>query len=232
MSTKPAPPPLIAPPYAAPKYKIGGTLACRLRGDVVVDGMTDAPVPWPYTRRRGDGYPSPQPILIVTGDLERAVRTESVIAICYYWGVGRQLVWRWRKGLGVTMTEGTRRVKVAAAHGPIADFARAAADRRIRAAVPPRKLAAIRSLIVEGRSNGFIVDAVGVPDLVVGRIRAVLRRAAETTTELRRRLTPQKIATVKAHLSADRADWWIADTVGVDVRDVRRIRNEAATKGT
>ena len=49
------PPALIAGPYTPPRCKIGGLLPCKLRGDVPVDGMTDAPIQWPYTRYRGAG---------------------------------------------------------------------------------------------------------------------------------------------------------------------------------
>jgi hypothetical protein len=46
---------------------------------------------------------------IVCGDLERAVRRESVVALCHWFDVSRSTVARWRWALGVpAMTEGTR----------------------------------------------------------------------------------------------------------------------------
>jgi hypothetical protein len=109
----PAPPPpsaptdLVAGPYRAPRCRPGKVLACTLRGDVTVAGLTDAPVPWPYAAQAQGGG---KPLLILAGDLERAVRAESVAAVCHHWGCGRKLVWRWRAALGVgRMTDGTRR---------------------------------------------------------------------------------------------------------------------------
>jgi hypothetical protein len=40
-------------------------------------------------------------MLIVCGDLARAVRVESETAVCHWWGVGICTVWTWRKALGV-----------------------------------------------------------------------------------------------------------------------------------
>ena len=103
MPRKPAAPALIAGPYAPPKCKAGRPLACRLRGDVIVAGLTDAPIAWPYTAGVGG-----QRKLILCGDLERAVQTESVQALCHHWGVSRWLVQDWRRALGVgRFTEGT-----------------------------------------------------------------------------------------------------------------------------
>ncbi len=179
MASKPAPP-LIAAPYAAPRCKIGAPLADRIRGDVPVDGITDAPVPWPFTRYRGAGVTrSPHPILILTGDLERAVRTESSLAVAHHWGVAKSTVYHWRKALGVDDTEGSRRARSANAREVIGAVHRRKADERMRAAVAPRKLAAIRSAIGDGRTNWWIADTVGVPVAVVRRVR---ERAAETTT--------------------------------------------------
>jgi hypothetical protein len=90
-----------------PPCEIGSSLKCRLRGRLKVAGITDAPVPWPWTwQSQGGG----KRLLILCGDLVRAVRTESAQAIVYHWGVGRQLVSEWRSTLGVgRMTPGTRR---------------------------------------------------------------------------------------------------------------------------
>jgi hypothetical protein len=41
------------------------------------------------------------PALIVTEELARAVRNESALAVCYWWGIGRMTVAKWRKALGV-----------------------------------------------------------------------------------------------------------------------------------
>ena len=177
MPTKPAPA-LIAAPYAAPRCKIGGTLADRVKGDVIVDGITDAPVPWPYTRRREPTATtwirttwSPRPMLVLCGDLERAVRVESSMAVCHHWGVSKRVVTAWRRALGVgRWTEGTRLVRGVGPH--------AAALGRLRREHPPRRLAAIRSLIAAGESNWRIAHKVGVSVRAVIRVRAIMKTAA------------------------------------------------------
>jgi hypothetical protein len=156
MPTKP--PALIAAPYAAPKCKIGGTLACRLRGDVPVDGITDAPIPWPYTRYRGAGVPrSPFPLLILCGDLERAVRTESATAIMYYWGVSGAPVVAYRKALGVGKTTvGSTRLRNARAREKLSD-------------VTPKQVRQVRELIAAGKTLAETAAASGI------KMRAMLR---------------------------------------------------------
>jgi hypothetical protein len=76
-----------------------------MRGKVRVRGIHEAPIQWPYTLpEKGGG----RPMLILCGDLARAVRVESETAICHWWGVGITTVWKWRKALGVERTtEGT-----------------------------------------------------------------------------------------------------------------------------
>jgi hypothetical protein len=73
---------------------------------VTVAGLSDAPIQWPYVAQPGgNGYRS----LILCGDLVRAVRRESEIAVMHWWGVSRHTVLKWRKALGVEKnTEGTR----------------------------------------------------------------------------------------------------------------------------
>lgn len=97
---------LLHGPYAAPACKRGDVLACEARGEgVKVGGLTDAPIPWPRVLKNG------RPSLIVCGDLARAVRSESEIAIAHHWGVSVTTVWAWRKALGVgRITEGTARL--------------------------------------------------------------------------------------------------------------------------
>lgn len=97
---------LLFGPYQMPKCKIGRALPCRIRGRACVQGITAAPMQWPYTfRSRVNRRPS----VIVCGDLVRALRSESAAAIAYWWGVSLCTVWRWRSELGVErFTEGTR----------------------------------------------------------------------------------------------------------------------------
>jgi hypothetical protein len=68
-----------------------------------VRGLTDAPIIWPWTVVSGSRHQ-----LIVTGDLEAALRRESVLAVSYYWSVSAWWVNRARRMLGIErMTEGT-----------------------------------------------------------------------------------------------------------------------------
>jgi hypothetical protein len=50
---------LLFGPYRTPRFRYGGTLRCELRGDLVVTGLTDAPVPWPLGKRRGGPRKAP-----------------------------------------------------------------------------------------------------------------------------------------------------------------------------
>jgi hypothetical protein len=69
-----------------------------VRGELRIVGVTDAPIPWPV----GVGPRGGAKSLVVFGDLVRAIRRESVYAMCHYWfGVNYQTVTKWRKALGV-----------------------------------------------------------------------------------------------------------------------------------
>lgn len=99
----PVHPDLIQGPYAPPPCTKGDWISDDTEGLTEVGGMTSAPIPWP--RRKKTGRAS----LILCGDLVRAVKTESVEAICHWWGVGPTKVWMWRQALGVDrVTPGTR----------------------------------------------------------------------------------------------------------------------------
>lgn len=95
------PPELIGGPYLAPRHPVGRHCRCAVRGVVRIDGLTDAPIAWPYTHP-GGRYPS----LIVRGGLLRALRVESAEAIAHHWGVSRYYVSRLRAALGLTRGAG------------------------------------------------------------------------------------------------------------------------------
>jgi hypothetical protein len=83
-------------PYRTPRCRIGHPLACEARGrTVVVGGLTDAPISWPYAQKRGPRS------LILCGDLIQAVALESETAVAHHWGVGTTTVWTWRRALGI-----------------------------------------------------------------------------------------------------------------------------------
>jgi hypothetical protein len=85
--------------YRTPRVRVGAVLFCEARGrDMIVTGMTAAPVRWPVGRTRGEpGWPAP----IVCGGLAAAVRREAAQAVARAWGVSRQTVSKWRRELGV-----------------------------------------------------------------------------------------------------------------------------------
>ena len=98
---------LLYGPYEVPECKLGDKLLCEYRDrEVTVKGMTDALIQWPCTSRSKRRSP------IVCGDLVRAIRTESEIAVAHHWGVGYPTVWKWRQALNVPrMTNGSRRLR-------------------------------------------------------------------------------------------------------------------------
>lgn len=98
---------LLYGPYRMPRCRLGGTLRCAVRGDVLVKGISDAPIPWPMTRlKRG------RLLHVLCGGLIEAICCESEQAVAYHWGVSVSTVWKWRKALGVdATTEGTSRLR-------------------------------------------------------------------------------------------------------------------------
>jgi CheY-like chemotaxis protein len=91
----------IAGPYHPLQCHVGDTLFCEIRGTVTVAGISNTPVPWPYTQSGGWGRPSP----ILCKELARAVRQEAAVVVCWLFGVAPQTVRRWRKALGVPLRE-------------------------------------------------------------------------------------------------------------------------------
>jgi hypothetical protein len=58
--------------YRIPRFRIGRTVFCEVRGEMVITGMTDAPILWPIGQR-GRGRHT----LIVYMGLAKAGRRES-----------------------------------------------------------------------------------------------------------------------------------------------------------
>jgi hypothetical protein len=99
---------LLYGPYLPPNCRLGDKLLCEYRDrEVTFKAMTDALIQWPSAT--GGNLRSP----IVCGDLVRAIRTESEMAVAHHWGVRYQTVWKWRKALSVPrMTNGGRRLRI------------------------------------------------------------------------------------------------------------------------
>jgi len=85
---------LLFGPYAPPKIPRNQRLFCEVRGCLKVGSWSDGLIPWPRRYRTGS--------IILCGDLVRAVKLESVEAVCYHWGVCRNVVQKWRHALHVT----------------------------------------------------------------------------------------------------------------------------------
>src|SRR5262245_12841185 len=110
-------------PYRMPRCRVGKRLRCLLRGKVVVAAISDGRIQWPMTRLyRGRAF------LIVCGGLAKAVRRESELAVCHWWGVGTDTVWRWRRALGVAANNaGTTKLRKAWAPEVLTEVVRARA---------------------------------------------------------------------------------------------------------
>jgi hypothetical protein len=89
----------------ADRFRIGQRVRCLVRGEVVITGITDTPIPWPIGKfGRGRS-------LVVYKGLARAIRRESNQAVCFWWGITPQTVSKWRKLLSVPRaTAGTSRL--------------------------------------------------------------------------------------------------------------------------
>jgi transcriptional regulator with XRE-family HTH domain len=93
-------------PYQAPKVVWGDLLSCEIRGQVTVGYFSNGKIPWPCVQRPGHLSP------ILCGDLAKALRCESLTAVCHWWGVTLQTGIKWRKALGVTgYNEGGNRLR-------------------------------------------------------------------------------------------------------------------------
>jgi len=91
-------------PYAPPLVTVGGWLKCELRGELQVGGYTNTLIPWPvavgHARQR-----------IVCGDLLRALRTESLAAVSFHFGICHSVISEYRQRLGIErLTPGSMRL--------------------------------------------------------------------------------------------------------------------------
>jgi|SRR5579864_6124697 len=91
---------LLAGPYHPPALRKGDRAFRLFRDtDVVITSWTDARISWPRCRAIEQAGGSG---LLVDEELARAVRTESVVAIKYWWRTSKNAVQNWRRALGVT----------------------------------------------------------------------------------------------------------------------------------
>jgi hypothetical protein len=91
--------------YRTPRFRIGQRVCCQVRGEVIITGMTDTPIPWPIGKVGRGRSP------VVYKGLAKAIRRESNLAVCHWWGITPQTVSKWRKILIVPRaTPGTSRL--------------------------------------------------------------------------------------------------------------------------
>ena len=107
--------------YHTPRFRIGDTLQCAIRGPIRVVKVSDGLIPWPIGRAEGSRALS----YVICGDLEMALSVEAGTAIAHWWDVRRMTVSRWRKSLELTEpTEGELRLRRAYGNEPEALVAR------------------------------------------------------------------------------------------------------------
>lgn len=100
---------LLGGPYHAPQVMVGGALFCSIRGERTVTDFTMGRIPWPI----GCGN---QPFHLSTpvacGDLLKALKLESVAALCYWFGLKPAWVTKIRCALGIPRyTPGTKKLR-------------------------------------------------------------------------------------------------------------------------
>jgi hypothetical protein len=102
---------LLHGPYTPQPLRKGDRATCLLRdGTVVITSWSDGRISWPRCRKLGHRGGSG---LLVDDELVRAIRSESSLALQYWFGVQGETVWRWRQAFGVeghAGTEGSRRL--------------------------------------------------------------------------------------------------------------------------
>jgi len=132
---------LLYGPYLPPKCQVGDKLLCESRGrEVTVLGMSVGLIPWPTTQ--GNGRNS----LILCGELIRAVRLESEIAVAHHWGVAQSTVGTWRRALEVPrMTLGSRRLRIEFATESLTPEVRAMARAAMHSTEVRAKLSAAKA---------------------------------------------------------------------------------------
>ena len=87
------------------RFRYGQVVFCEIRGWVPVRRISAGHIPWPQT------IAGRNPAFMLCGELVMAIKRESNIAICHWWGVTAQTVSGWRKAFDVPRTnEGTARL--------------------------------------------------------------------------------------------------------------------------
>lgn len=126
--------------YKTPRFRLGAVVLCSVRGEVRIVGVSSGRIPWPI------GQTKRAKALVIYGALDRAIRKESSVAVCHWWGVTAQTVTVWRRGLGVGRnTDGSRQLASEIALIPDHVQTRAAGLQRIDREAVNAKIAATKT---------------------------------------------------------------------------------------
>jgi hypothetical protein len=119
---------------------------------------------------------------ILCGDLVKAIRRESNIAVCYWWGITPQTVTAWRKALDVPMmNEGTSRLQLKYTPERLTPDALPKARKALRFPDVREKMAAVKRGIPRPR---HVIEAMRKANLG-RRLSAERRRKIGTTIKAR-----------------------------------------------
>jgi hypothetical protein len=100
---------LLFGPYITPTFEYGDPAFCEMRGEVTIYGLTDARIPWPLGKQKGQEVRRPS--LVLFGSLIDAVRNEDPSSIGFWWGVSHATLTKWRAALTVVgLTVGAKHV--------------------------------------------------------------------------------------------------------------------------
>jgi hypothetical protein len=159
MPEQPDAPRLVAGPYTAPPSQIGEVLHDAIRGDIIVLAISKSPIPWPLGRQRPHAKLAP----IVTTELEQAIKTESALAMQYWWGVGNWLVSKWRRELGVPlMNEGSLRLCRELVRRRLGEHLGGVPGRRFWIKVSPERAAEVQRRALAGESPTALAKEFGI----------------------------------------------------------------------
>jgi len=173
---------LLFGPYRTPRFRYGATVECLCRGPVTIVGITDSKIPWPVGRTKRAKS------LVVYRGLADAIRRESNQAVAHWWGVTAQTVTKWRKILGVDVTNtGTSRLRADHAREEPIAAGRRKAWAKARDPERRRKIAEAR----RGKKRPPHVAAM-LRTANVGRTASAESRAKMSVAQKRRGVVPPK----------------------------------------
>jgi hypothetical protein len=184
---------LLHGPYKAPDLRRGDKATCLFRDtDVIITSWSDARIPWPRCKvpgqRGGSG-------LLVEGELARAVRSESRLAIMSWWDSSSTAVYHWRQALGVEQwgTEGSRRL-----HQEVSE---AGAERTGGKKLPPDQVERRRQTALELNLGQYLQPGAPPEKLWTAKELALLGTLPDDKVARRTKRTPSAVRQKREELS-------------------------------